>query len=160
MVIAVTKGLEASPEGDPRILPDVLRPELPPALQDQVTLAAIGGPCIAGELAGRRHSCVAFTDRDSAALARLRDIFATDYYHIWTSTDVIGVEACAALKNAYTVAVDMAAGLLYRVGGPDRATAAMHNLATALFGASARERWRASWRCWAAARRTWPGCPV
>ena len=69
-VIAVTKGLEASPEGNPRILPDVLRDELPEALRDQVTLAAIGGPCIAGELAGRRQTCVVFTSRDEVALAR------------------------------------------------------------------------------------------
>ncbi len=68
--------------------------------------------------------------------------FATDYYHIWTSTDIVGVEACAALKNAYTVAVGMAAGLLDLAGGPDAAGAAMHNPAAALFGASAREMTR------------------
>ncbi len=141
-VIAVTKGLEASSDGNPRILPDVLRAELPAALRDRVTLAAIGGPCIAGELAGRRQTCVVFTSRDAAALARLRATFATDYYHIWTSTDIIGVETCAALKNAYTVAVGMAAGLLDRAGGPDEAAAAMHNPAAALFGASAREMTR------------------
>ena len=141
-VIAVTKGLEASSDGNPRILPDVLRAELPAALRDRVTLAAIGGPCIAGELAGRRQTCVAFTSRDEPAPARLRALFATDYYHIWTSTDIIGVETCAALKNAYTVAVGMAAGLLDRAGGPDAAGAAMHNPAAALFGASAREMTR------------------
>ncbi len=141
-VIAVTKGLEALPEGQVSILPDVLRSELPAAVRDQVTLAAIGGPCIAGELAGRRHSCVVFTGRDAAALAWLRELFATGYYHIWTSTDIIGVEACAALKNAYTVAVGLAAGLLDRAGGPDGAGAAMHNPAAALFGASAREMTR------------------
>ena len=42
-----------------------------PRLRDRVTLAAIGGPCIAGELAGRRQTCVVFTSRDAAALARL-----------------------------------------------------------------------------------------
>lgn len=141
-VIAVTKGLEASPDGDLRILPDVLRDELPAALRDRVTLAAIGGPCIAGELAGRRQTCVVFTSRDSPALDRLRALFATDYYHIWTSTDIVGVETCAALKNAYTVAVGMAAGLLDLAGGPDDAGAAMHNLAAALFGVSAREMTR------------------
>lgn len=141
-VIAVTKGLEASREGTPRILPDVLRDELPAALRDRVALAAIGGPCIAGELAGRRQTCVVFTSRDESALARLRALFATDYYHIWTSTDIVGVEACAALKNAYTVAVGMAAGLLDLAGGPDAAGAAMHNPAAALFGASAREMTR------------------
>jgi|YNPNPStandDraft_1061719.scaffolds.fasta_scaffold01899_5 glycerol-3-phosphate dehydrogenase (NAD(P)+) len=141
-IIAVTKGLEATPEGDLRILPDVLRDELPAHLREQVSLAAIGGPCIAGELAGRRHSCVVFASRDEAALRRLRALFRTPYYHIWLSTDIVGVEVCAALKNAYTVAVGMAAGMLERAGGPDEAQAAMHNPAAALFGASAAEMTR------------------
>jgi glycerol-3-phosphate dehydrogenase (NAD(P)+) len=141
-VIAVTKGLEAAPEGQPRILPDVLRSDLPEHIRDQVMLAAIAGPCIAGELAGRRQSCVVFTSRDSGALARLKAAFATPYYHIWTSTDIIGVEVCAALKNAYTVAVGMAAGLLDRETSPDEAGAEMFNLAAALFGASAHEMTR------------------
>jgi glycerol-3-phosphate dehydrogenase (NAD(P)+) len=142
LVVAVTKGLEAQPDGAPRILPDVLASELPPTLRDQVSLNAIGGPCIAGELAGRRQTCVFFTGRDEAALRRLRDLFRTDYYHIWLSTDIIGVETCAALKNAYTLAVGLAGGLLERAGGVDDAGAAMHNLAAALFGVSAREMTR------------------
>ena len=138
-IIAVTKGLEADADGKLRILPDLLHDELPEGVRDQVTLSAIAGPCIAGELAGRRQSCVVFTGRDAAALSRLRAIFATGYYHIWTSTDIVGVETCAALKNAYTIAIGMATGLLDRDGGPDNAGASMHNLAAALFGASARE---------------------
>lgn len=138
-IIAVTKGLEADVDGKLRILPDLLHDELPDGIRDQVTLSAIAGPCIAGELAGRRQSCVVFTGRDAAALSHLRTVFATSYYHIWTSTDIVGVEACAALKNAYTIAIGMATGLLDLDGGPDNAGASMHNLAAALFGASARE---------------------
>jgi glycerol-3-phosphate dehydrogenase (NAD(P)+) len=138
-IIAITKGLEATADGNLRILPDVLADELPAAARSQVTLAAIGGPCIAGELAGRRHTCVYFTSRDAAALPLLRQMFKTPYYHIFLSTDVIGVEVCVALKNAYTLAVGMAEGMLERLGGPDEASAQNHNPAAALFGASAKE---------------------
>ncbi|MGC8780965.1 MAG: NAD(P)H-dependent glycerol-3-phosphate dehydrogenase [Anaerolineae bacterium] len=141
-IIAVTKGLEAQEDGTVRILPDVLAAELPAELRDRVTISAIGGPCIAGELAGRRQTCVVFTGRDEGALRRLRAIFATDYYHIWLSTDIVGVEVCAALKNAYTLAVGLAGGILERSGGADEAGAGMHNLAAALFGVSAREMTR------------------
>ncbi|MCX7669491.1 MAG: glycerol-3-phosphate dehydrogenase [Anaerolineae bacterium] len=141
-IIAVTKGLEAQEDGSLRILPDVLATELPADLRERVTISAIGGPCIAGELAGRRQTCVVFTGRDEAALHRLRAIFATDYYHIWLSTDIVGVEVCAALKNAYTLAVGLAGGILERNGGVDEAGAGMHNLAAALFGVSAREMTR------------------
>jgi glycerol-3-phosphate dehydrogenase (NAD(P)+) len=138
-IIAVTKGLETTVEGDLRILPDVLADELPAAVRGQVTVAAIGGPCIAGELAGRRQTCVYFTSRDGAALPSLRHMFKTPYYHIFLSTDIIGVEVCVALKNAYTLAVGLAEGMLDRLGGSDEARAQNYNPAAAIFGASARE---------------------
>ncbi len=138
-ILAITKGLEAAADGNLRILPDVLADELPAAVRDKVTLAAVGGPCIAGELAGRRHTCVYFTSRDAAALPALRQMFKTPYYHIFLSTDVAGVEVCVALKNAFTLAVGLAGGMLERLGGPDEAEAQNHNPAAALFGASAKE---------------------
>ncbi len=134
LIIAVTKGLEAAEDGDLIILPDVLASELPEGIREGVTIAAIGGPCIAGELAGRRQSCVVFGARDREAVGRLAAIFRTPYYHVWATTDLVGLEMCAALKNAYTLAVGLAAGLLERTGGPDSAGAHMFNLAAALFG--------------------------
>jgi glycerol-3-phosphate dehydrogenase (NAD(P)+) len=133
LIIAVTKGLEAAPNGDLIILPDVLAGELPHGIRDHVKLAAIGGPCIAGELAGRRHSCVLFGSRHRDALQRLAEVFRTSYYHVWATTDLLGLEICAALKNAYTLAVGLVAGFLERAGGPDDAGAYMHNLASATF---------------------------
>jgi glycerol-3-phosphate dehydrogenase (NAD(P)+) len=132
LIIAVTKGLEAAENGDPLILPDVLAGELPEDVRPQLKLAAIGGPCIAGELAGRRPSCVVFGSRERDAVERLAAIFRTPYYHVWTSTDLVGLEVCAALKNAYTLGVGLAAGLLEKVGGVDAAGAHMHNLAAAV----------------------------
>ena len=133
LIIAVTKGLEAAENGDLLILPDVLRGELPPGIRDQVTLTAIGGPCIAGELAGRRPSCVVFGSRDRDAVERLAAVFGTPYYHVWTTTDLAGLEVCVALKNACTLGVGIAAGLLEQAGGVDAAGAHMHNLAAAVF---------------------------
>jgi glycerol-3-phosphate dehydrogenase (NAD(P)+) len=133
LIIAVTKGLEAAENGDLLILPDVLASELPEPVRHQVKLAAIGGPCIAGELAGRRPSCVVFGSRDHTAVERLAAIFRTSYYHVWTTTDLVGLEVCVALKNACTLGVGIAAGLLERGGGVDAAGAHMHNLAAAVF---------------------------
>jgi glycerol-3-phosphate dehydrogenase (NAD(P)+) len=133
LVIAVTKGLEAADNGDLTILPDVLASELPEGIRHQVQLAAIGGPCIAGELAGRRQSCVVFASRDTDAVERLAAAFRTPYYHVWTTTDLVGVEVCAALKNAYSLGVGLSVGLLERSGGIDEAGTCMHNLAAAVF---------------------------
>jgi glycerol-3-phosphate dehydrogenase (NAD(P)+) len=133
-IIGVTKGLEAAPNGDLVILPDVLRDELPAGIRDQVGIAAIGGPCIAGELAGRRgHTCVYFGSRDRAVAERLADVFRTRYYHVWTTADLVGLEYGVAFKNAYALGVGLAGGFLQKAGGPDPAGAYMHNTAAALF---------------------------
>ncbi len=139
MIIAVTKGLEVDARGDLIILPDVLASELPAGIREQVTLAAIGGPCIAGELAGRRQTCVVFGARDAGAVERLATAFRTAYYHIFTTTDLAGLEYCAALKNAYAMAVGLAYGILQKSGGVDKAGANGHNLAAAIFGQSCSE---------------------
>ena len=139
IIVAVTKGLEANERGEPVLLPDVLARDLPTAIRDRVSFAAIGGPCIAGELAGNRQSRVIFASRNSAALERLAATFRTDYYHVWTTTDLLGLELCAALKNAYTLGVGLAAGVLEASGGPDDSGAYMHNLAAAAFGQAVTE---------------------
>lgn len=139
LIIAVTKGLESTADGELMILPDVLASELPSAIREKVRLAAVGGPCIAGELAGQRESCVVFGSRDGEAVEKLASLFRTSYYHVWTTTDLIGLEYCAALKNAYTLAVGLAAGILEKSGGVNAAGALMHNVAAAVFGQACTE---------------------
>ena len=130
-ILMVTKGMEST-DGKLQILPDVLHGNLPASIRDQVTYAAIGGPSIAGELAARRQTSVVFVSRNAEVLPKLRSLFMTDYYHIWTSTDMIGVEVCVALKNPYALAVGLAAGVLEKQG-EDMANARMHNYAAAVF---------------------------
>lgn len=136
MIIAITKGLETDAEGNWRILPDVLAGELDEAIRPQLKFAAVGGPCIAGELAGRRHSCVVFGSRDFSAVEQLASIFSTPYYHIWKTSDLVGLEFGAAFKNAYTLAIGIAYGMLEKAGGVDEAGANFHNLAAGVFAQS------------------------
>jgi len=51
----------------------------------------------------------------------------------------VGVEVFAALKNAYTIGIGSARGMLEAAGGPDEINAAMHNTTALLFAAAARE---------------------
>lgn len=136
MIIAITKGLETDSQGNLVILPDVLASELDADMRSQLKFAVVGGPCIAGELAGHRQSCVTFGSRDFSAAEKLAGIFGTSYYHIWKTNDLVGLEYGAAFKNAYTLAVGMAYGLLEKVGGVDEAGANAHNLAAAVFAQS------------------------
>ena len=84
--------------------------------ENRVHIAAIGGPSIAGELAERRHTCVVLTGDDQTLLDRLAAMLRTSYYHVWTSTDVMGVEVCVALKNVYDLAVGLVGALLEKEG--------------------------------------------
>jgi glycerol-3-phosphate dehydrogenase (NAD(P)+) len=132
ITLMVTKGMERGPDGSLWVLPDVFRAGLPEVVRDQIYYAAIGGPSIAGELAAKRHTAVVFASRTAEILPGLQSLFATPYYHIWTSTDLIGVEVCVAMKNVYALTCGLVAGMLER-SDPDEADARMHNAAAALF---------------------------
>ena len=137
-VIAIAKGMEAAENGDLRILPEVLREQIPEPLRSQVTWSAIAGPSIAGEAAVRRHTCVVFTGTDQEALDRLAGLFRTEHYHVWTSTDFVGVEVCAAMKNCYALSVGFAEGVLEKLHETD-GLYRNHNYEAALFGQGAAE---------------------
>ena len=136
-VLSVTKGLVDHPDGSLETLPDLLSRKLPERQRGRTTLNAIAGPCIAHELAARRQTAVVFTGPYAGTLARLRDMLTTPYYHIWTSTDVVGVEVCAAMKNAYAMGVGMAVGMM-EATGPD-GLANLYNPQAALFAQSCYE---------------------
>lgn len=130
----ITKGLRFDGQSL-RVLVNVVERALPRS----GGVAAIAGPCIAGELARRMPTCVMLTAHERGLLDRLASELSTPYYHPATSTDVIGVEICAALKNAYAMGVAFGAGLHERgsahgVGHGAPGSIAMHNLESAVFG--------------------------
>ena len=130
-VLGLTKGLAGNGQ-QLSTLPDVFRAGLPAAYRQQVNINAVGGPSIAGELAARRHTCVVITGPDQTLLDRLAGWLRTPYYHVWTNTDLVGVEVCVAMKNVYALAVGLVIGLLEKEGTATNG-AVMHNLAAAIF---------------------------
>jgi glycerol-3-phosphate dehydrogenase (NAD(P)+) len=130
-VIVVTKGMQAAEDGTLRILPEVLQAAAGPVARE-VTWQAIVGPCLAGELAIRRNSCVVFAGPDQASLDFLAGVYRTGYYHVWTSTDFIGHEVGAATKNVFAFAQGFAAGILRKTGETD-APYRLFNYGSALF---------------------------
>jgi glycerol-3-phosphate dehydrogenase (NAD(P)+) len=138
LVIAIAKGLDAGEDGELRILSDVLTESWSGSQRASHSVSAITGPSIAGEVAARRDTCVVFAGRDQAALDRLASTFRTDAYRVWTSTDLVGCEVCAALKNCYALGVGLAEGVLEARGASDRPDR-MHNYEAALFAQGAAE---------------------
>jgi len=130
-ILMLTKGLRAR-NNTLQILPDTVRDGLAGYGIIQVQVGAIGGPCFASELAARRHTSVLIAYSDATLLERISPLVAAPYYHARPSKDIIGVEACAAFKNFYALAVGYPAGLLERLGKASNG-ALMHNLAAGIF---------------------------
>lgn len=130
-ILMLTKGLGVH-NGSIVTLPQIVEHQLTQYGDSHVPLAAVGGPCIAGELAARRQSSVVVASGDSDVLEWLLGVVDTTYYHARGSDDLIGVEACAALKNFYTLAVGYASGRL-EVEQESPNGALMHNLAAGIF---------------------------
>jgi len=68
-------------------------------------ISAAGGPCLAKALANRIHTSVVFANADISIANKIKKLVSTNYYHIFTSTDVVGVEICAAIKNIFAIAI-------------------------------------------------------
>ena len=137
-VIALAKGMQADSDGNLTILPRALMAHLPDDLRSQVSISAIAGPSIAGEVAIRRHTSVVFAGEDAEVLAMWKELFETDFYHVWTSTDFVGVEVCAATKNCYAFGAGFMHGQLKTLAASDPPAAKdryiNYNYGAALFG--------------------------
>ncbi|MAU95405.1 MAG: glycerol-3-phosphate dehydrogenase [Fulvimarina sp.] len=117
-IAIVTKGLVAREDGVPQTYADAL-----PALVSErggamPAFVGIGGPCIARELAERRMTAVVYASHDRDAARHAAGLLATDSYDVALSDDVVGVEACAALKNFLTIGVSAMMGAYRRGGEP------------------------------------------
>jgi len=77
----------------------------------EVNISAAGGPCLAKNLANKAHTAVVFANNDINIAEKISKLVSTDYYHISTSDDVVGVETCAAIKNIFAMAVGASQGL-------------------------------------------------
>jgi len=130
-VLMITKGL-VSKEESIEVFPRVVARELERRKGSRLPVMAVGGPCIAGELAAKRDTCVVIAGDDDEVLNSVIDLLDTPYYHARTSKDVVGVEVCAAFKNLFAIGVGSANGRLERVGRTANG-AQMHNLAAGLF---------------------------
>ena len=117
---------------------DKVAQALEKALGFKIPVAAIGGPCIAGELAVRRTTGTVIVAHDLALVTKLCENLQTDYYQPRPSIDVIGVETCAAFKNFFAISVGWAHGALDRLPSVEN-NALNNNAAAILFDQAIRE---------------------
>lgn len=141
ILLSVTKGMVADEEGNLEIIPHVLQRAVGEELASQIKWAAIVGPSIAGEVAVGHDTAVVFCGEDQEVLDKLADMFRTDYYHVWTSTDFVGAEVGAATKNIYAFAAGFGEGLQRKQGGEEDRYRRL-NMSSAIFAQGAIEMHR------------------
>ncbi len=136
-ILMITKGLSPV-EGGIEVLPVKVQRELEARLGFKTPVMAVGGPCIAGELAAGRDTGIVITGDADAPVAETIAMLDAPFYHARASTDVIGVEICAAFKNFFAIGVGTSVGRLEREGKGANG-ALMHNLTANLFNQAVRE---------------------
>ena len=108
-VLSVTKGLMDTEDGKLLTYPEVWQKTLD-KLGKKLELCAIGGPCTSYELVFHDQTLVAFCGKNLKTLEMMKSVMTTDYYHIITTTDVVGIESAVALKNGYALGITLTIG--------------------------------------------------
>ena len=78
-----------------------------------VHLGVLSGPSFAKEVADRQPTAVTVAFADQEAATSAQRLFATEYFRVYTSGDVIGLEISGALKNVIAIAAGICDGLGY-----------------------------------------------
>jgi len=76
-----------------------------------VKFALITGPNLADELSLRQPAGAVVASSEISLANKIQKIFTTDYYRVYSSTDVMGCELAGAIKSVIALAVGMAIGM-------------------------------------------------
>lgn len=103
IIVNVSKGIE---EDTLMTLTEVISSEIP-----EVTVGVLSGPSHAEEVGRRMPTTVVAGSSDESIAKLIQDTFMSDFFRVYTSPDVIGIELGGALKNVIALAAGMADGL-------------------------------------------------
>lgn len=73
--------------------------------------AVLSGPSFAREVAAEKPTAVTAAASDSRIATKVQEVFFTETFRVYTSTDVIGVELGGPLKNIVAIAAGICDGL-------------------------------------------------
>lgn len=105
IIINASKGLE---EKTLCRMSEVLKEELP---QPEGSIVGLLGPSHAEEVSRRMPTSIVVAGPDQAVLNEIQNIFMTEYFRVYTNTDIVGVELGVSLKNTIAIAAGICDGL-------------------------------------------------
>jgi len=127
IILSLTKGLVDGADGRIQLISERI------AERSRCPIVGVGGPSKANEVALELPTAVVFASADQQSLQTVHDALETSTYRITETSDIVGVEMAAALKNAYAIAIGIAAGMEQATGLPHQ------NLRAALLAEAVRE---------------------
>ena len=113
VIVNVAKGIE---EDSLKRLSQVIKEEIP-----QAKIAVLSGPSHAEEVGKELPTTVVVGSDDKELAMFIQDVFMNDFFRVYISPDVIGIELGGAVKNVIALAAGIADGL----GCGDNAKAAL-----------------------------------
>lgn len=105
IIVNVGKGVE---EHTLLTLSQIIEEEIPVA-----TVCVLSGPSHAEEVGRGLPTTVVVASKEQQSAELLQDAFMNDFFRVYTSSDILGVELGAALKNVVALAAGIADGLGY-----------------------------------------------
>ena len=105
-IINVAKGFDHT-NGD--ILSEMIKKEL--AQKYSKLICVLSGPSHAEEVAAKKPTTVTIAGEDLLYLKEAQEAFSNDYFRVYSTTDIVGVELGGALKNVIALAAGIVVGL-------------------------------------------------
>ena len=107
LLVSASKGIEI---GTLKRMTEILAEELPSTRE---RIAALSGPNIAREVAERKPTAAVVASSNDEIGVRIRTLFTTQWFRVYTADDVIGVELGGALKNIIAIGAGFNDGMGY-----------------------------------------------
>jgi len=120
IVICMSKGIETDTA---RLFTSILKE----ILGEDIPIAAVSGPTHAEEVSRRIPTACVAASEDIEIAMRVQNLLMNEYFRVYTSSDVIGVELGAALKNVIALSAGVCVG--FGVGDNTMATLITRGLA-------------------------------
>jgi glycerol-3-phosphate dehydrogenase (NAD(P)+) len=106
LIVSASKGIENQTH---LTMTGILQQLLPPRLHSRI--AALSGPSFAKEVGHKIPTAVTVAARTADVATAVQTAFATQYFRVYTSYDVVGVELGGAVKNVMAIAAGISDGL-------------------------------------------------
>lgn len=103
IIVNVAKGIE---ETTLKTLSEVIEEEIP-----QAEVAVLSGPSLAEEVSRKIPTSIVAGAKKKMVAETVQDAFMNDFFRVYTSSDVVGIELGASLKNVIALAAGVVDGM-------------------------------------------------